>query len=685
MSDRIQALQELARRGNLPADLQPLFDEAVKRGLISGDVGYVQPEPPPGVMIHGSDGVSRVSGSDAEMATPGAASTPEQDRAGLAAMEALRLRSEGRNLGGARHLLPLQEGLGQGWGSELTAAAVGPLVGLDGDVSQELFSQELAQARKDAPIMSGISEVAGAVGSGLALAGSGGTAMRFVNPSLAGGRGLAARSAAGLADGVALGSTYGSGSNEENRAEGAVQGGMLGGAVGVGTPAVMSTLGAFGNALGLRPVAQRVQDSVGRAVSRSRQSVDDIRAKIADALADGQDEYQIIDALGRSGQAEAGRLARSASDVGDQVVERLTSRNADAPIRLGGVIDDAATGQRGVTADMAQKGIISRRDSLANQEFSAARAQAGMVNPTAAIRIADDFLAPGPAGSIIQSPLPDDSVESVVRRFRSRMTDGENVLTDFNAAQRLKIDLDTAIDGARGNAQRVLIQMRNSLDDSLADASAPYASARDNFRTASQAAESIDDGRGMARGGRFEDNLASFGGMRPDQQGGARVGYGSQMVEKVRQASGAEGMGNAARPLIGTNARPQVEAILGEGVSRRAGRENEMFKTFASAARGSPTAERLAEDAVTGQGIAGTIADAGGLNIGGLARKGAAWGIDRLRGETDNVRQQIVDALMTNDVDTLALMLSSRQTTASNVDAIARALVATPMISATQQ
>jgi hypothetical protein len=349
------------------------------------------------------------------------------------------------------------------------------------------------------------------------------------------------------------------------------------------------------------------------------------------------------------------------------------------------MIDEAATGQRGQTADMAQRGIIAARDSLADAEFGAARAAAGAVDPTGAIKIADDFLAPGQAGRIVQSPLPDDSVEAVVRRFRGRMTDNQNVLSDFNVARRLKIDLDTAIDGARGDARRVLKQMRNSLDDSLANASAPYASARNNFRTASQQAEAVDTGAGMARSGRFEDNLATFGAMDDGRQSGARVGYGSGMVERVRRAAGDEGMGNSARPLIGNNSRPQVEAILGPDVSRRAGREQEMFKTFSSAARGSPTAERLAEDAVTGQGIAGTIADAGGLNIGGLARRGASFAIDRLRGETDSVRVLIAKALMTNDMDTIAMMLSSRQATSQTVDSVARALAATPAISYSQQ
>ena len=37
MATKLEALQELERRGKLPDDMRPLYDEAVKRGLIKGE------------------------------------------------------------------------------------------------------------------------------------------------------------------------------------------------------------------------------------------------------------------------------------------------------------------------------------------------------------------------------------------------------------------------------------------------------------------------------------------------------------------------------------------------------------------------------------------------------------------------------------------------------------------------
>lgn len=648
-------------------------------------------QPPPGAIVHGGDGRSFMA-SDSAVGVNRAASsvgTPEADRRNAVQMEALRQRGGGRDVGSlGRAVLPFAVGQGQGFGDETIAAATAFAQRLGGAgspdnyaVNQEILQQELDRERGENPIRAAVGEIGGSLSTAIPLAMGGATAARFVPQTASGVRGLAMRGAAGAADGLALGAAYGAGSAQQGeRLEGATQGGLLGAGVGALAPLVTSGIGALGRALRLTPRATRARDRMANLLQRARQTPEQIAGALDDAARDGQSVFNVADAMGRTGREELGRLSRTASDTGDDVFRALETRQLGAQRRLGGNIDQAATGRQGYTSTMAEREILSARDALANQQFSAARAEAGAVNPTAAIRVADDFLAPGQAGNIVQSPLPDDSVESIVRRFRSRMTDGRNVLTDFNAAQRLKIDLDTAIDGARGNAQRVLIQMRNSLDDALAEASAPYASARDNFRRASQAADAIGTGRDIARTGRFEDNLQAFGEMSPEQQAGARIGYGSRLVEDVRAGVPT---GDPTSRLRGMDAQAEIGAILGNRTNRQIGREYDMFRSWNEVAGGSATARRFAEDAGGESGFAGAVMDTAGLNLGGLLRRGLSAGASALRGESEPVRQMLARALMDTTPEELTKMMMERGASQRNADALARILLTSGVISAT--
>ena len=634
---------------------------------------FVAPAPPPGAIIHGGDGLSRVAGSDVTVKRDRSAiTTPEQERQSAASMEALKQRGEGRNLGALRPALPLTVGMGQGWGDEALVEAMNA-GSPDADtraVNSEVVRQELEQERRENPIRSAITEGVGSVSTAIPLAMSGGTAARFLPQTASGAKGLGMRMMAGAADGAVLGGIYGAGSgNGDTRPTDAAWSAVTGALTGGFAPVVMSGLRAGADFLGLTTRAARARDRLALTLQRAGMSPDDVRTRLAGAAADGQPEYMAGDALERAGREELSRLSRTTSATGDKIYKDLETRQLGAQRRIGANIDEAATGRVGYTSKMAQDDILAARKTLADQQYAAARAQATPVDPTSAIAVADNFLAPGQAGNVVQSPLPDDSVESIVRRFRARMTDGNNILSDFNAAQRLKIDMDSAIDGARGDAARVLKQMRNQLDDALANSSQPYAAARDNFRKASKAAEAVDTGREIASRGRYEDTLQAFGSMAPEEQAAARVGFGSNLVEKTRAPKPT---GDVTAYLRGADTEKEIAAILTDRLNRQVGREADMFQTFQRTAGGSQTAQNVAEDAA---GMTGMFRDAAAGNVPGLLMRAAEKGTAALRGEREPVRQLIAQALMSNNADDLTRALAARSSNQKSLDAVTRALL----------
>jgi hypothetical protein len=661
-------------------------------------------EPPPGAISHGGDGRSYMAGDPSIGVNRSASSigTPEGDRANAEQMEALRQRGDGRTIGAlGRAVLPYAVGLGQGFGDEAIAAATAGVQRLTGAgspdnyaVNQGILQQELDRERSENKWRAGLSEVAGSLTSAIPAAAAGLTAARFVPQTASGIKGLAMRGAALGADATVLGSVYGAGSanqgerifgSEDSSLDGAVGGGMLGLATGIATPLITSGIGAGAKALRLTSRAQRTKDQLANLLQRSRQTPQQIGGLLDDAAREGQNMYTVGDAMGRTGREELSRLSRTASDTGDDVFRALETRQLDAKRRLGGNFDEAATGRQGYTSSMAERDILASRDALANQQYSAARASAGAVDPSAAIRQADDFLRPGSAGQIIpQSGIADDSIESAVRRARSYLTDGQSILTDFRAASRAKQELDNMISAAQTKGQRPIVveltKVRNALDDALSDASPDYARARDSFRTASQAADAIDQGRGFVGTSRSEDTLDAFNSMQPNQQAGARVGYGSRSVENIRKGSPT---GDPTLSVRGVNARPEIDRILGPRVNRQIDREYDMFRTYQRTAGGTMTAQNLAEDSAGVTGLPGMLRDAAGFNLGGLLRSGLSAGAAALRGESEPVRQMLAKALLSNNTDELARMMAERGMSQRNIDALARALLTSGAVSTT--
>ena len=641
-------------------------------------------QPPPGVVIHGRDrsfisdrpevNVSRSASAIADESTDQAMANQ------LSALQWRGARDDDFGSGAMRAILPPMRGVGQGWGDNVMAGISSPMGGYGRN--QQILEQEINRAYDERPWTSAISEAAGSLSTAVPAAMAGATATRLVPGAASGVRGAMQRGAAGAVDGAAWGTLYGAGAAREGeRTEGAMMGGLIGTGAGFAAP-ILAGAAKFGaNALGLTSKASRARDRMANLLRRSRQSPEDIGDALRAAARDGQPEYTVGDAMGRTGRSEFGRLSRTASDTGDDVFRALENRQLDAKRRVSDALDTAATGRRGYTSDMAQGDILSARDNLAKQQYRAAERSAGAVDPSAAIAEADNFLRPGPGAQVAQpSNLSEDGVEAAVRKARRFLTDDISTVSDFQTAFRRKMELDTMIENSRGTVQSRLIPIRNALDDALSTASSDYAAARDNFRTASRVAESVDTGRGMVGRSRYEDTMRQYGGMTPEQQAGARIGYGSRSVENVRAGQPA---GDPTRTLRGLDASQEIDTMFGPQLNRQIGREHDMFRSYEAVAGGPATASRLAEDAAAGSGIGQAIGDAAGLNLGGVVRRGLQTGLAALRGESEPVRQMIARALLSNSPDELIRVMQQRGASQQQIDGIARILLGAPAIGAT--
>jgi hypothetical protein len=474
-------------------------------------------------------------------------------------------------------------------------------------------------------------------------------------------------------------SAYG---HDQDIGTGAAIGGVAGGlarpVIDAGSAVVRSVggLAGIGN-------QSRADSAVTELLRRSDMSPQQVADDLARAAQDGQPEFMVADSLGNSGQRMLSGIARSPGDMRQTIAETLTRRQAGQGERL---VNTLAEGfDAPTTANQARAGLTAARTAAADTNYAAARQGAGAVDPTAAIRAADDFLSPG-ATSVMSNTtgIADDSIEGAVRRARGYLTDGNSVISDFDAAFRAKRELDAMIERAQPAVQRTLIPIRNALDDSLASASQPYASARDTFRQQSQAIGAVDEGIAAASARtRASDNVGRFQGMRPDQQQAFRQGYADPYIARVESAS-ISPTTNKARMLMTEKTGQEFPAFAapgrGEVMGDRIAREQRMFETASQALGGSRTADNLADIADV-QSFDPTMI--GALltgNFKGAALQGLQKGINTLQGRNSQTRDMIAQALMqsspTRANAELARAVASGERLTQAQEAIVRALIA---------
>jgi hypothetical protein len=514
---------------------------------------------------------------------------------------------------------------------------------------RDQYQNARQQYASDHPVANTAASIGGSLYGGAVTGGAAGNVIGRVAPALSqaiqasyGGR-MAADAASGAVQGGL--SAYG---HDQNVGLGSIIGGVAGGLSRPVIDAGSSVLGSLGGLVGVGNQS-RANSAITQALTRADMSGDDVANALADAAAAGQ-PYTVADAMGNSGQRMLTGIARSPGDMRQTIAETLQQRQAGQGRRLqNALVEGFGTPQ---TATQTQDALTALRNTQANANYDAARQAAGTVDPSAAIQNADNFLQPGASG--VMNPgnnISDDSIEAAVRRARGYLTDGNSVLTDFNAALRAKQEMDAMIEGAKPAVQRQLIPIRDALDNSLAATSAPYATARDTFRQQSQAIEAADVGRNAAMRGRTEDTIPAFQAMRPDQQASYRAGYVDPYIADIQKAAGP--MTNKARPLISdaTAAEFPAFAAPGEGqqLMDRIAREQRMHETMQAALGGSRTADNAADMADV-QGFDPSMISAfatGGLK--GAALHGLTKGINAVQGRNQATRDAIARALLQGD------------------------------------
>jgi hypothetical protein len=494
-----------------------------------------------------------------------------------------------------------------GFGDELGSYLGSAMSGLPRDqVLQEMRGNaNAAQAQNPKSYLAG--QVAGGVAQGVAT-GGGGFAANAANAG-----GTLGRVALGSAlDGSLYGGAYGAGNADgslTDRAVGAGAGALFGGAAGFATPYAVAGASAALKPI-ISPVMARLRPqeyadaALAEALRRSGRTPVEIEQALANAHGDGQGMFTVADAMGNAGQRVLSTAARNPHEGRQALVEALQQRQMGQGERLSNTLAEGFGAPD--TAAQRAASLTAGRSAAADVNYAAARSGAGPVDVSSAIQAADDLLTPGVTRLANPgSGIADDSLEGAVRRARSLLTDGNSTLSDFTSVLRAKQDIADQIAVAqragRNNQVRLLSQINNQLDQSLEAASPGYRQANDAFRAQSRTIDAIDTGRGAASGRtRASDNIQTFGGLNPNEQGAFRAGYVDPMIAKVENSS-ISPTTNKARMLMTEKTGQEFPAFAVPGradqMGTRIAREQRMFETANTALGGSKTADNLADAA----------------------------------------------------------------------------------------
>lgn len=508
----------------------------------------------------------------------------------------------------------------------------------------------LEDASKRQGALGSVAELGGGLFTGAGLAGQGVTLV----PKAAG---IARRIAGFGAEGAGYGGVTGfldGGNSLDERLSGAAQGAGTGALIGAALPAATGAAGAA-----LSPVISNIRarmnptgaaaGQVMRAVSESGRPIGDVVSDVTAAAREGQPQYSVADALGNAGQRLLSTVSRNPGEGRTQVVNFLENRQAGQGKRVANTLAEGF--QAPVTPEQARESMLAARSASADKEYGAVRGGANPVDLTSTIAKIDDTITPG-VNQIANpgSNIADDSIESVLRRFRARLTDGKSMQTDFTSIQRTWDDLGDAIGRAaragENNKVRLLTQVKAELAQAMEAGSSGFRQANANFRARSKVIDALDEGKIAATRGRTEDTIPAFRAMNPQQQEAYRIGYADPLIAQTQGA--AVGV-NKARPFTSDAFRAESQAVAplttGNQMARRLSREQTMFETGAQALGGSKTADNLADNArrVDSPWV---IAHLLRGNIGAAASLAVGRAENILHGSTQKVRSEIAKLLL---------------------------------------
>lgn len=343
-------------------------------------------------------------------------------------------------------------------------------------------------------------------------------------------------------------------------------------------------------------------------------SPDDAVRRVADAAADGQPEFRLMDAAGKAGQRRASGIVRAGDDGAEEIAQFLETRQLGQHDRVSAFVDDAfETG--GTTAQRTEAMLTKNRNATAAASYGDARANAGPVDVRGVVSVIDDRLGPTQGNEWAR-----EGIDGMYQKYRDRLVrevgDRSTELSDFSRVLNAKQDLQTEMKGLLGTpAYHELKKIETALDEALEGASESYRFANDNYREASRVIDSVGVGQDMAKRGRATDNIDTFSGMTQPQQRAARIGYGDTQIDKLERMTAPTA--DRSKAFRSPKVAQETAEIANDPdlFAARMAREKDMWETQNRALGGSRTADNL-ED----------IADSGALADAARAAKSGASG-----------------------------------------------------------
>ncbi|TBZ07757.1 hypothetical protein E0H38_29465 [Rhizobium leguminosarum bv. viciae] len=522
---------------------------------------------------------------------------------------------------------------------------------------------EQKQAYEEHPAANIAGKVTGALwgASRLAKAGLSPTANAIKSEA-----GLGRVTAASAKEGAILGTISGFGNGEDgfvNRLANSGVGLALGAGIGAMAPAAIAggtQLVKSAAAPLIAPFAPNgyVRDALATALRRAGQTPEGITNNMRAAAADGQDMFNVADAMGYTGERLMSTSARVPHDNRQPLAEALMARQAGQGERLANNLAEGFD-----TFDTAGRRIADRtaqRAAEANELYPAARANAGPVNVTPVLEEIDRTIRPGVNQMVNpRDRIANDSIEGALTRVRSMLSDGNSQVTDFDTLFRAKLDLDDMIQRAEaqgaGNRAHYLSRVQGLVDQALADASEGYVGARDAFARASRRIEAVDAGSAASRiSRRAQDTIPEFEAMPAGEQADFRAGYIDPLIARLEGASSSPTT-NKARMLQTPKFEAELPAFAaperGGQLAYRIAREQTMFRTANAALGNSKTADNLADAADMNQfdpAVIGRLVR--GDPIGAITT-GLSKALGTLTGQPPSVVERLSRVLMETNPD----------------------------------
>lgn len=506
-----------------------------------------------------------------------------------------------------------------------------------------------------------------------------------------GGGGLVSQMAFGGGLGAAEGAAWNAGeapAGEKMAAAG--RGAVVGGIAGAAAPVAVRTAGKAIGAVDdvARGVLNRGNEArANRAIMadlrKAGRTPQDAADEVARAVAQGQPEYRLMDAMGVAGQRRASGITRAGGPGAEELTQFLQQRQLDQGDRVTGFVEDAfgyrgkgsgntlpldprnpvalgpeqvLAGPQKSSADLIAR-LTEARGGEASRLYDAARAKAGPVDVRAAVKVIDNRI-----GGMQGSNIKGDSIDAKMAGFRDRLMakpapSGElsRELSDFDRVLGVKQDVQDAVGAAlragRNNEARELGKLVRQLDAALEQGSEAYRFANDRFRDASRIIDAVSEGKGMAKSGRAVDNVARFAGMSDAERRAARVGYGDELLGRIERNTSPTA--NKAKPLSSTKARREADAMADNPAlfRDRIDRENTMWSTQNRALGGSRTADNL-QDIEDSGAMADAMRAGGDLalgNTGSAVSRATNYGLQVITGQNAATRKLVADILAAPD------------------------------------